>query len=98
MCTIPRPSVATLKAYLENEIIPTVNTNAQAVANLTNLVNQLQDYVEHYFDNLDVQEEIDNRLDEMAVDGTLQEIITAYIQANVAWCFDTVADMKLADN
>lgn len=91
-------AIYALKAYLENEIVSTVNTNAQAVADLTNLVNQLQDYVEHYFDNLDVQEEINNKLDAMVEDGTLQEIITAYIQSNVAWCFDTVADMKLAEN
>lgn len=32
-----------------------------------------------YFDNLDVQEEIDNKLDEMAEDGTLAEIINEEI-------------------
>lgn len=66
--------------------------------NITALYNQLHDYVENYFDNLDVQEEINNKLDEMAEDGTLQEIITTYIQSNVAWTFDTVADMKSATN
>ena len=60
--------------------------------------NELYNYVHDYFDNLDVQEEINNKLDDMTEAGTLQEIITAYIQANVAWCFDTVADMKLAEN
>lgn len=59
---------------------------------------ELKDFVDNYFDNLDVQEEINTKLDDMAEDGTLQEIITAYIQANVAWTFDTVADMKLATN
>lgn len=59
---------------------------------------QLQDFVTNYFDNLDVQEEINNKLDEMALDGTLQEIITTYIESNVTWTFDTVADMKSATN
>ena len=59
---------------------------------------ELHDYVEDYFTNLDVQEEINNKLDDMVEAGTLQEIITTYIQANVAWTFDTVADMKLATN
>ena len=59
---------------------------------------ELHDYVYDYFDNLDVQEEINNKLDAMVEAGTLQEIITTYIQSNVAWTFDTVADMKLADN
>ena len=58
----------------------------------------LKDFVDNYFDNLDVQEEINNKLDAMVEAGTLQEIITTYIQSNVAWTFDTVADMKLATN
>lgn len=60
--------------------------------------NDLKDFVDDYFDNLDVQEEINNKLDAMAEAGTLQEIITEYIQANTAWCFNTVADMKTATN
>ena len=60
--------------------------------------NDLHDYVEDYFENLDVQEEINNKLDDMLEDGTLQEIITTYIQSNVAWTFDTVADMQAATN
>lgn len=58
----------------------------------------LKDFVDDYFDNLDVQQEINNKLDDMLAQGTLQEIITTYIQSNVAWTFDTVADMKLATN
>ena len=60
--------------------------------------NDLHDYVEDYFDNLDVQEEINNKLDDMVEQGTLQEIITTYIQSNVAWTFDSVAELKLATN
>ena len=59
---------------------------------------ELKDFVDDYFDNLDVQEEINNKLDDMVEAGTLQEIITAYIQANVAWTFDTVSEMKTATN
>ena len=58
----------------------------------------LKDFVDDYFDNLDVQEEINNKLDDMAEQGILQEIITTYIQSNVAWTFDNVAEMKLATN
>ena len=68
-----------LKAYLEEQIIPTVNSNAQAVQDLTTLVQQLEDYMEHYFDNLDVQQEINNKLDEMAEDGSLTNLIKAYV-------------------
>lgn len=81
-----------------NKVIEVTNETTGQVELLTTAFTQLKDYVDHYFDNLDVQEEINNKLDEMAEDGTLQEIITAYIQANVAWTFDTVADMKSATN
>lgn len=84
--------------WLETTVIPTVNNNAEAVEELQGLFVQLKTFVDNYFDNLDVQEEINNKLDAMVEDGTLQEIITTYIQSNVAWTFDTVADMKLATN
>lgn len=81
------------------EEIETFETDIRKDFNdLSDLFDQLHDYVENYFDNLDVQEEINNKLDDMVEDGTLQEIITTYIQSNVSWIFDTVADMKLATN
>ena len=90
--------LAWLVSYLENTVIPAVNQNGEACAELQAAFVELKDFVDNYFDNLDVQEEINNKLDDMAEEGTLQEIITTYIQSNVAWTFDTVADMKLATN
>ena len=66
--------------YLENTVIPTVNHNTDVTNEVQNLFNQLHDYVEHYFDNLDVQQEINNKLDAMAEDGTLINIIAPYLQ------------------
>ena len=60
--------------------------------------NELHDYVHDYFDNLDVQEEINNKLDQMLEDGVLQEIISQFLQSTAIWCFDTVADLKSATN
>lgn len=68
------------------------------VEDYINQFNELHDYVHDYFDNLDVQEEINNKLDDMTEEGTLQEIITTYIQSNVAWTFDSVAEMQTATN
>lgn len=90
--------LAYLVKYLEDTVIPAVNENAEALKELQKYYIQLKSYVENYFANLDVQEEINNKLDQMVEAGTLQEIIAEYIQANVAWSFDTVADMKLAEN
>lgn len=90
--------LAYLVKYLEETVIPAVNENAEALEELQTLYIQLKSYVDNYFANLDVQEEINNKLDSMVEAGTLQEIITEYLQANVAWTFDTVADMKAATN
>lgn len=66
--------------YLENTVIPTVNNNTDATNELQTLFNELHDYVEHYFDNLDVQQEINNKLDTMSEDGSLITIIAPYLQ------------------
>lgn len=39
--------------------------------------NELHDYVYDYFDNLDVQEEINNKMDQLVEDGTLQRILNS---------------------
>lgn len=41
---------------------------------------QLQTYVNTYFDNLDVQEEINSKLDEMASDGTLNDLFDPVLE------------------
>lgn len=65
---------------------------------LEDAFNELDDYVRNYFDNLDVQEEINNKLDEMLEDGVLEQIIEQFLQSTAIWSFDTVADMKAATN
>lgn len=81
-----------------NKIIKNVNLTGEQVENLTNAFNELKNYVDNYFENLDVQDEINNKLDEMTEEGTLQEIITAYLQIAGILAFDTVADMKASTN
>lgn len=49
-------------------------------------------------ENIDLQEQVNNKLDEMAKDGILQEIVASYLNSAVVWGFDTVADMKSATN
>lgn len=66
--------------YLEETIIPTVNNNGEAVAELQRLYIELKNFVDNYFSNLDVQEEINNKLDDMAESGELATIVTAYIE------------------
>lgn len=61
--------------YLEDTVYPAINNNAQALKELQELFTALQIYVENYFEHLDVQTEIDNKLDEMVEDGTFDKII-----------------------
>lgn len=62
-----------------NKVIASQNETIENVQDLSNAFNELYNYVHDYFDNLDVQEEINNKLDEMVEDGTLEEIIARYV-------------------
>lgn len=73
--------------YLKNTVIPAVNQNAEALVELQN-----------YMANLDVQDEINNKLDEMAESGQLQEIITSYLQISGVMGYNILYDLKNANN
>lgn len=62
-----------------NEVVESQNQTNENFDELYALFVQLKDYVDNYFKNLDVQEEINNKLDEMAKDGTLDKIINEKI-------------------
>ena len=53
--------------------------------------NTLYTYVHDYFDNLDVQEEINNKLDAMVEDGTMSDLLSEFV--NFYSSYDTVDDM-----
>lgn len=48
-------------------------------ANLSAEVTALKEYVENYFDNLDIQDEINNKIDEMVEDGTFEILLGRYL-------------------
>ena len=62
-----------------NEVITNLNNFNEDINNLLKAYVELQDYVNNYFNNLDVQTEINNKLDVMATDGTLSQIINEQI-------------------
>lgn len=76
------------------KVVEYLNKTIGEVSELTDKVNEFQ----NYFDNLDVQEEINNKLDEMAESGELTEIIAQYLNLAGVLVYDTVADMKQATN
>ena len=71
-----------------------LNETITSQNNLIDAQQTLQKYVDEYFTNLDVQNEINNKLDQMAESGELESIIEQYLQFNTATIFNTVSDMK----
>lgn len=70
---------------LLNKLVDYLNKTMEDVSNMdTDMTNmytaydQLHAYVNTYFDSLDVQDKINNKLDEMAEDGSLYAIIRQY--------------------
>ena len=67
--------------YMKNTIIPTINNNGLAVQELQDKYIELKSYVDDYFTNLDVQQEINNKLDEMTQSGELTNILAIYLKS-----------------
>ena len=73
-------ALCSLWKWLQTNLVEVVNNNATVTQEYIQIVDELKKFVENYFENLDVQEEINNKLDQMTEDGTLEEIIGHYIQ------------------
>ena len=69
--------ICALRDYI-NQFIDNLNNINDGLSELQTFYLELQDYVNNYFDSLDVQEEINNKLDNMAADGSLYNIIRSY--------------------
>lgn len=81
-----------------NKIINSQNTVGLQMEEVTNNMISLQEFVKNYFKNLDVQDEINTKLNEMAESGQLADIIAQYLQLAGLLCFNTIEDMKNATN
>ena len=90
-------SMVWLYEYLKNTIIPTVNNNGEAVEELQEKFLELKEWVETYTEET-IPEEIENKLDEMAEDGTLTSLIEEYINKNAQLTFNNINEMKNAEN
>lgn len=61
------------------DVISNVDGVREDMIKLVEAYNELKKYVDTYFDSLDVSAEVDKKLDEMAADGTLADIINDQI-------------------
>ena len=82
---------------LHNSYVELQNDYNAKYAGMTEWINQsyqdLVTFVNTYFANLDVQEEIDTKLDAMALDGTLSQLIAEYIYPTPIYV-DNVSEMS----
>lgn len=65
--------------YLNNTIEDVANVETN-VGRLSDAYNQLQNYVNDYFDNIDIEQELRTVLDRMALDGSLDEILSPIVE------------------
>lgn len=79
-------------------ILSLLKTQEEVVNNNADLLAELETYVQNYFKNLDVQTEINNKLDQMAESGQLADIIAQYLQVSSILAYNSVEDMKNANN
>ena len=75
-----------------------VNELVKAVNGMDKIIKECVEYIDHYFENLDVQEEINNKLDAMAEGGELAEFIAQYANLPCVHAYDTIADMASSAN
>lgn len=76
-----------------NETINAVNNNGAAVTELQQLYVELKNYVDNYFTSSDFTKLVNDRLDQMAEDGTLTQLLQNIINDTYIFTFKTYNDM-----
>lgn len=89
---------ADFDALTNYELMCKIVEYLNATIEKTNELGNQVEILTNWFNNLDVQEEINNKLDEMAESGELEEIITSYLQVSGVLCYNTLSDMQNATN
>lgn len=80
-----------------NKIHENQDLEQKNITALADAFNQLQAYVNNELSNLNLQEEVNNKLDEMAENGELENIIANYIDIHVVKTYENVQAMKEAN-
>ena len=75
-----------------------VNELVKAVNGMDKVVKEYVDYIDNYFKNLDVQEEVNNKLEDMAEQGELETYIAQFLAVSPVFGYATISDMASATN
>lgn len=89
---------ADFDALTNYELMCKVVEYLNATIKKTNELGNQVEVLTNWFNNLDVQDEINNKLDEMAESGELEEIIAEYLTTSAIIGFGTKAEMKAGTN
>ena len=79
-------------------IIKKVREYVEKVDKLEINFDDLKSYVTNYFDNLDIQEEVNNKLDIMYENGQLANLIAEFLQFNSLFVFNNIDELKNTNN
>lgn len=80
-----------LMKYL-NEMINNQNNMYQDISDLHDAFEQLQEYVNNYFSDLNIQEEVNNIIEQLLNDGKLNELLNLFIPYVTPEMFGAVGD------
>ncbi len=89
---------ADFDAITEYQLLCKVVEYLNKTIDKTNELGEKVEELNNWFINLDVQDEIDNKLNEMSESGELAEIIAQYLELASILSFNTLNDLKTAEN
>lgn len=87
--------VVTKLCKMINVLLENTDTAEHNIEAIAEVFSQLQDYVNHYFDDLDIQPAVDAKLDEMVEDGTLDRLIAPLVSVVAEADLPGIVDEKL---
>ena len=91
-------ALSALYKFIQDNLVEPINNNATILEQTVKDMATLKEYVDNYFENLDVQEEINNKLDDMAEGGQLAAIIAEFLAMSPVFGYGTIAEMAAATN
>lgn len=89
--------VLTKLCKMVNVLLENTDTAEHNIEAIADAYGKLQDYVNHYFDTADFQDEVNAKLDEMAEDGTLSNLLEPFVTSEVSELISGVVSEQLPD-
>lgn len=88
----------TFKSDVNNEVSTFESNMTTSFNTLSDNFTALETYVNNYFNNLDVQTEIDNKLDEMVENGIFDNLIESQVIPEITNFMDSYAEVDAINN